>query len=147
MPRLLAVLAAAALLLAACDEPPEGAQSGPEVAAAREDGDDAMGSLPLAMQGRWGIHPADCTTTLGDDKGLLTIDHGSLTFYESRARLETVNARSDTALDADYAFSGEGMTWQGRIVLELQDDGAALVRRDFGEGAALGPLRYARCRD
>ena len=151
MPRLPLALALCAVLaacaaLAACDDPPQGAQSGPEVAAAAGTTPDELGgALPAAMQGRWDINAADCTTTMGDDKGLLTIDADTLAFYESRATLETVRERSQTWIDAVFAFSGEGTTWQRRMTLELVDNGQALIRRDHGADAAPDPLRYDRC--
>ncbi len=30
-------------------------------------------TIPAALHGRWGMVPADCTSTRGDNKGLLTI--------------------------------------------------------------------------
>jgi len=63
-------------------------------------------SIPMAMRGRWGLVPADCTSTKGDTKGLITIDAASIRFYESVAKLTKVDQRSETALKAGYAFSG-----------------------------------------
>src|SRR3954467_10096462 len=42
-------------------------------------------SIPAALQGRWGLTPGDCTSTLGDAKGLLIVNATELRFYESRA--------------------------------------------------------------
>ena len=146
MPVAAAALLAAVLALAACDDPPEGAQSGPEVAAANDTTPAAMeGTIPLALQGRWGINAADCTTTRGDDKGLLVIDGQTLRFYESRATLESVDENADSHLDGVFAFSGEGSTWKRRFILDVQDNGATLVRQDHGDDAQPDPVRYARC--
>ena len=41
--------------------------------------------IPAALQGRWGLTPVDCTTSLGDAKGLLVVNSNELRFYESRA--------------------------------------------------------------
>ena len=30
--------------------------------------------IPAAFHGRWGMVPADCTSTRGDNKGLITVD-------------------------------------------------------------------------
>ena len=46
--------------------------------------------IPAAFHGRWGMVPADCTSTRGDDKGLITVDANSIKFYESRATLAKV---------------------------------------------------------
>ena len=101
--------------------------------------------IPVAAQGRWGLVPADCTSTRGDAKGLLTVSATTLTFYESRGTLTRIAERSDTRLRATFAFSGEGMTWTRDEVLDVQDGGKTLIRREYGEDAAPGPFKYARC--
>jgi hypothetical protein len=102
-------------------------------------------AIPNVIQGRWGLVPADCTSRRGDAKGLLTISDKELRFYESRAKLGRIAVSSPTRIDADFAFSGEGMTWARRMTLDAQDDGRTLVRREYGEDASPGALRYARC--
>ena len=89
--------------------------------------------------------PADCTSTRGDAKGLIEVTDKQIKFYESRATLATVAESADTRLVADFAFSGEGQTWQRRMTLEAQDGGKALVRTETGPDAMPGPLRYAKC--
>lgn len=102
-------------------------------------------SIPLAIRGRWGLVPADCTSTRGDAKGLLTIDGTTLKFYESRGTLGATAERSDTRLRAAFTFSGEGMTWSRDEVLDVQGGGKTLIRREYGDDAAPGPFKYARC--
>lgn len=102
-------------------------------------------SIPQAAHGRWGMVPADCTSTMGDAKGLLEIDGRTLKFYESVGTLGAVKERSDTRIRAAFAFSGEGMTWTNNEVLDVQDGGKVLIRREYGDGALPGPLRYTRC--
>lgn len=101
--------------------------------------------IPQALRGRWGLVPRDCTSTLGDAKGLLVVDEGELKFYESRAKILDVSERSPSRLVANFAFSGEGMRWERKMTLDGQDDGKVLIRRDYGPDAASGPLRYLRC--
>ena len=36
--------------------------------------------IPAALQGRWGLTPQDCTSALGDAKGLLVINGRELRF-------------------------------------------------------------------
>lgn len=128
-------------------------------------GDMADAAIPAAIQGRWGMValecqaagaaktgkcapdavPADCTTTLGDAKGLLEIDATSLKFYESRGTLAEVAESDSSRIRANFDFSGEGMTWQRDEVLEAQDGGKTLVRREYGEGALPGTFLYKRC--
>lgn len=102
-------------------------------------------TIPAAAQGRWGLVPADCTSTRGDAKGLLIVDGTTLKFYESRGTLGTVAERSDNRIRATFAFSGEGMTWNRDEVLDVQDGGKTLIRREYGEDAAPGPFKYTRC--
>lgn len=97
-------------------------------------------AIPAGFHGRWGMAPADCTTTRGDAKGLLTIDRGGLKFYESRALPATnVNTSSDS-FSADFAFTGEGQQWTRFETLELQD--GKLVRTESGPMAS---YTYVRC--
>lgn len=103
------------------------------------------GEIPVAMRGRWGLVPADCTSTRGDAKGLVTIDAKTLKFYESLATLKTVKAADDDDLTATFAFTGEGQTWTLDLALEVEDGGKTLIRKDTGPDALPGPLQYARC--
>jgi hypothetical protein len=105
----------------------------------------AATSIPATAQGRWGMVAADCTSTRGDAKGLLVIDGKTMKFYESVGRIGAVKERSDTRIRAAFSFSGEGMTWTNDEVLDVQDGGKVLIRREYGEGASPGPLRYMRC--
>ena len=137
---------ATVLLVAACsDAAPEKAaeKAGSSVIAAPEP--PAHIAIPTAFHGRWGMVPADCTSTQGDAKGLLTITSEMMQFYESRGTPGSIAEQSPTRLVADFDFVGEGMTWQRRMVLDMQDDGRSLVRREYGADAAPGAFRYARC--
>lgn len=104
---------------------------------------DVATAIPAALHGRWGMVPADCTSTRGDAKGLLTIAPTTLTFYESVGRLGTVRSSSDTALRADYAFTGEGMNWTRDV--ELSVSGDTMTRTDRGGDEPGGPFTYTRC--
>ena len=71
--------------------------------------------LPMAFRGRWGLVQADCTSTNGDNKGLM-------------------------AVEAHLEFSGEGQTWQQDTALTLEDQNHVLTRVADGQ-----TLRYTRC--
>lgn len=101
--------------------------------------------IPAAIQGRWGMVPADCDPARDDAKGLLTIGPSKLQFYESVGTLTTIEEASDTRVRASFAFTGEGMTWQRDETLDVQDGGQTLIRREYGEDAAPGPFRYSKC--
>jgi hypothetical protein len=152
----------ALLVLAACDNGTQGADITTEEAAAdgqlaenssvapvrtlpSDAGTPAPTDIPAVFHGRWGLVPADCTSTRGDAKGLLTISADKLQFYESVGTLDTIMEAEPDRIRGAFDFEGEGMTWQREVVLDVQDDGATLIRRDYGEDAAPGPLRYAKC--
>lgn len=103
------------------------------------------GDIPAAIRGRWGLVPADCEPGRADAKGLLTITAGKLEFYESVGTLKGVTEATPTRIRASFNFEGEGMTWERDMVLDVQDGGATLIRREYGEDAAPEPFRYAKC--
>ena len=159
--RIFPAAALAALALAACDdttapapkpsvsEAPPSASTAPSPSAtpaqpSAVDTPEAR-QIPAAVQGRWGLVANDCDPSRDDAKGLLTIGPDTLKFYESRAKLGQVKEIDASRIRASFAFSGEGMTWTRDEVLDAQDGGKTLIRREYGEDAAPGPLRYSRC--
>ena len=102
-------------------------------------------TIPPAIRGRWALKVADCKARKGTDLTALTIDAANLRFYESHGELARVRESDAGRIVADYKFSGEGIEWDRRMQLELADGGKTLVRRDEGDGAAAGPMRYTRC--
>ena len=102
-------------------------------------------SIPAQFHGRWGLNRADCTSTRGDAKGLLTINDARLTFFESKGTLDKVLGATDTSFDANYAFSGEGQTWQRVERFKLVN--ANLNRRTDAQAGQEPPvdLTYQRC--
>lgn len=99
-------------------------------------------AIPAAFHGRWGLVPADCTSTRSDAKGLLTVTGEMLAFYESRARLDEVVSSYPEKFTAKFAFSGEGQNWTKIETLELTGSSNTLVRSESG---APDRFRYARC--
>jgi hypothetical protein len=97
-------------------------------------------TIPAAFQGRWGLTPGDCTSTRGDNKGLLTVASNQLTFYEARAKPAGDLEQTRTSVSGDFAFTGEGQTWKRHQVIELQD--RKLVRT---ESNPMASYTYARC--
>lgn len=102
-------------------------------------------TIPAAIRGRWALKVADCKAKKGADLTALTIDATNLRFYESHGELARVRDSDAGRIVADYKFSGEGAEWDRRMHLDLADGGKTLIRRDEGEGAAAGPMRYTRC--
>ncbi|MWB77257.1 hypothetical protein GLS40_04400 [Pseudooceanicola sp. 216_PA32_1] len=135
------VVLAAAALVTAC----QGIAMPGRATSGQTSSPQATTGIPEAAQGRWGLTAADCGPDASIAKGLMVVDGTTLKFYESRATLGKVAERSDTGIEADFAFTGEGMSWTRREVLDLQDGGRTLVRREYGEGAIPGPLRYTAC--
>jgi hypothetical protein len=101
--------------------------------------------IPASARGRWGLVPKDCTSKLGDAKGLLTVSAGQLKFYESVAKLGKVKEAGDGHFRATFQYSGEGQSWTQDVVLEVADGGKTLIRRDYGPDAAPSPQTYTRC--
>ena len=97
--------------------------------------------IPEKFWGRWGLVPADCTSTRGDAKGLLRIDDNRLYFYESKATLDRIIAATPTRFEANYGFAGEGQEWTAEQVLELNGN---RLRR-IGRGDQPVDLTYERC--
>lgn len=105
----------------------------------------SVDAIPEAARGRWGLVAADCTSTKGDAKGLLEVSADQLKFYESVAKLGTIKEAGESRIRATFAYSGEGQSWTQDVVLDAQDDGKTLIRRDYGKDAMPGPLKYTRC--
>ncbi|MGN3975272.1 hypothetical protein [Tsuneonella sp. SYSU-LHT278] len=166
--RPLFLLAALTLPLAACDrQSPETADTGTAIPVEPDGGigggapppsaapspsatpspdgppDTPERGIPTALQGRWGLVPADCTSTRGDAKGLLRVSATALTFYESVARLGAVEDRSDNSITAAFAFSGEGMTWTRKQQLTARGD--TLTRVERADGQSPATYTYTKC--
>ena len=97
------------------------------------------GKIPAALQGRWGLTPADCMGR-SDAKGLLVITPNDLQFYESRAA-----PGADVQMDADsiggnFAFTGEGQSWTKYESLKV--DRNRLTRT---ETKPMVSFSYAKC--
>lgn len=100
----------------------------------------ATGPIPAAIQGRWGLTPADCTSTRGDAKGLLEIAPESLKFYESRAVPGTSIEAGSQGISGNFNFTGEGQTWTKYVSLKLQGDGLVRTERN-----PMASYTYVRC--
>jgi hypothetical protein len=97
-------------------------------------------TIPAALQGRWGLTPGDCTTALGNAKGLLVINGRELRFYESRA-VPSAKMRADAdSIAGDFRFTGEGETWTK--YMSLKRDKQLLVRTETQPAASFS---YAKC--
>lgn len=121
----------------------------PSATASEEPAEEAQSvrdtSIPEPLRGRWGLVTADCTSTKGDAKGLLTIGADQLKFYESVARLDTIKSIGPQSVTATFNFSGEGQSWVLDVALSSPDDGKTLLRKDTGPDAAPASLTYTRC--
>ena len=73
---------------------------------------DASGqTIPAALQGNWGLVPADCTSTRGDNKGLLRItdknDFRALAFSLGHNTLELARADHSRLVDHEDVLAGQ----------------------------------------
>jgi len=160
-------LAACTILLAACSgakSPETGASDGAEASAAPDPvapeaampaeeptvatSDEPMaqaGEIPVMLRGRWGLVAADCTSTRGDAKGLITVGANSIRFYESVAGLRVADDAAPRRLRGTFAYQGEGMEWTRDLTMVVEDSGKKLAIQEFGEEAPSGVRRYTRC--
>lgn len=98
----------------------------------------AVGLIPAQYRGRWGMGAADCTSTRGDAKGLITIADRTIRFYEAIATLKEQRPAIATSFAGHYGFTGEGQTWEK--VVTLTRTGNTLKRADDE-----GSYNYTRC--
>jgi hypothetical protein len=96
--------------------------------------------IPAALQGRWGLTPGDCTSALGDAKGLLVVNSDELRFYESRAVPGADAQARPSSISGTFHFTGEGQTWSRFETLKRSAD--KLVRTESNPAAS---YTYARC--
>jgi hypothetical protein len=115
--------------------PPQNAATPTNAAAPK-----AASAIPAALHGRWGLTPADCTSTRGDAKGLLVITHGDLHFYESRAVPASDVQIDESSIAGHFDFTGEGQTWSKYEALKR--DGTRLTRTETNPAAS---YTYAKC--
>jgi hypothetical protein len=94
--------------------------------------------IPALYRGRWGMVPADCTSTRGDAKGLITIGDKTVKFYESLATLTEQRPAIATSFSGQFAFTGEGQKWEK--VMTFARTGKTLKRADEE-----GSFTYTRC--
>ncbi len=97
-------------------------------------------TIPAFLHGRWGLTPADCTSTRGDAKGLLVISADQMKFYESVGKPAGALEISPESASGDFGFTGEGMNWKKYQALEVQN--GKLVRT---ESSPMASFTYARC--
>ena len=94
--------------------------------------------IPAQYRGRWGMVAADCTSTRGDAKGLITIADTTIKFYESIANLKERRPAIATSFSGLFGFTGEGQNWQ-KVMTFTRDDNT-LTRAEQE-----GRFTYTRC--
>ena len=100
----------------------------------------AASKIPAALQGLWGLSPADCDSQRSDAKGLLVITPDDVHFYESRA-VPSANVESDAdSISGNFSFTGEGQSWTKYQALKV--NGRELVRTETNPAASFS---YAKC--
>lgn len=97
-------------------------------------------TIPAALQGRWGLSPADCVPGRSDAKGLLVVSPDELRFYESRAVPGGDVQTDPNSVSGHFAFTGEGQSWTKYEALKL--DKQVLVRTEANPTASFS---YAKC--
>lgn len=112
----------------------------PENASAANGAAGAVGPIPAALHGRWGLTPADCISTRGDAKGLLEIGADRLRFYESVALPAPNVLTTDESIGGTFNFTGEGQSWSRYQSIRLRDGRLVRTERD-----PVASFRYVRC--
>lgn len=102
--------------------------------------------IPSALRGRWALVPADCTSTRGDAKGLLTIGATTLKFYESVGTLKTATSGAPGGLSGTFSYTGEGMEWSREVTLVAGADGQTLNFADTGNDPPPSRRSYTKCK-
>ena len=74
--------------------------------------DAVSASIPVKYHGRWGMVPADCTSTRGDAKGLIDVGPQTIKFFEAVATLQGQRPAVPESFSGLFAFTGEGQSWQ-----------------------------------
>jgi hypothetical protein len=95
-------------------------------------------TIPAQYHGRWGMVPADCTSTRGDNKGLITIGDKTVRFFEAVATLKEQRPAIPESFSGLFAFTGEGQNWQK--VMTFSRTGDSLKRAEEE-----GTFTYKRC--
>lgn len=95
-------------------------------------------AIPATYHGRWGMVPADCTSTRGDNKGLITVGDRTIKFYEATATLKEQRPAIATSFSALFGFTGEGQSWEK--VMTFTRSGDMLKRAE-----ETGTFTYTRC--
>jgi len=97
-------------------------------------------TIPVVLQGRWGLSPGDCISSRGDAKGLMVVRPDGLDFHESRA-VPTADVETDgNSIAGNFAFAGEGQSWTRYESLKL--DKQVLTRTETHPTASFS---YAKC--
>lgn len=96
--------------------------------------------IPAALQGSWGLTPADCMPGRGDAKGQLLVTPGELRFYESRAVPAADVGGDGNSISGNFAFTGEGQSWTKYQALKV--DKGRLTRTETKPTASFS---YAKC--
>lgn len=94
--------------------------------------------IPAQYRGRWGMVAADCTSTRGDAKGLMTVADRTIRFYEATATLKEQRPAIATSFSGSFGFTGEGQNWEK--VMTFTRTGETLKRAEDS-----GTYSYRRC--
>ena len=96
--------------------------------------------IPAAVQGRWGLTPAACSSPGRYPKGLLVITADQVKFYESRAVPSSVIEADGDSISGNFAFAGEGRSWSRYEALNVERN--RLTRTETNPTASFS---YAKC--
>lgn len=125
MPRLSLILpTVAALMLAGCTTAPATDSSGP----ISDQSPAPIDAIPANFLGIWDANAESCGWE--SSNGRVYIEEQALTYYESVARVQSIQQPRPQAIRLDLAFTGEGQTWDKTLTLALSPSGNELTFDD-----------------
>lgn len=102
--------------------------------------------FPAALQGKWGLTPADCDISRSDTKGVMTVRGDAVSFYDASAVVSAVPEKSSYRIVADLDYRGGGRTWRRRERFEVVNGGTMLQRTaPVPPGTPPRTFRYEHC--
>ncbi|SDL30293.1 hypothetical protein SAMN05661010_01390 [Modicisalibacter muralis] len=100
----------------------------------------SIDAIPALFLGTWDANAESCGWE--SSNGRVLIERQTLTYYESVARVQTIQQPQPNAIRLDLAFTGEGQTWDKTLTLALSPSGNELTFKDPG----IARYTLTRCR-
>lgn len=100
-------------------------------------------NIPENIRGTWALSKQNCDKL---NPQQITIDSKTIKFFEGSAELLEITELEPTRIVGKFSYTllnGKVVPYQ--MILDAQDNGNVLVRREYGENSKPGPIKYVRC--